>query len=103
MSKDNSKSLSELISKAESTLGQLAESASQCTELSQHLRVHLDSELAAGFLHCNMHDDETLVVVASSPEWAARLRFASSELLTLSREFGMPATRVKVKVSVQSR
>ena len=76
----------------------------QCaTELSQHLRVHLDSELAAGFLHCNMHADETLVVVASSPEWAARLRFASSELLTLSREFGMPATRVKVKVSVQSR
>ena len=102
MSKDKAKSLSDLIGASHSPLGHLAESASRRSELSQYLRTRLDPDLAGGFLHCNIHDDETLVVVASSPEWASRLRFSTKELLALCQEFGEPAARVKVKVALQS-
>lgn len=87
-----------LIGSANSGLAKLADAARVRTDLSDYMRKHLDSSLAAGFRHCNIRDDETLVVTATSPEWAARLRFASAQFLELSQEHGLQVKNVKVRV-----
>jgi len=98
MSKGEAKSLSQLIGSGDSGLGQLAARARRQADLSEHMRNGLGADLADGVIHCNCRDDGTLVVLASSPEWASRLRFEERRLLQLCREFGSPATSVKVRI-----
>lgn len=99
MSKEKPKSLSELVGAGDSSLGQLAAAARLRVGLSEHVRKGLGEPLGAAIMHCNLHDDGTLVVVAVSAEWASRLRFESQQLLSLCAEFGTPAAAVKVRVS----
>lgn len=99
MSKERSKSLAELISRPQSGLGKLAAAARRQTALSDYLRAGLGLQLGAGVAHCNIRDDGTAVVLATSPEWAARLRFEAPRILELCREHGSNATAVKVRVS----
>lgn len=47
----------------------------------------------------NVRDDGTLVVMVSSPAWAARLRFESDKLLATAQDAGSPATTCKIRVS----
>ena len=98
MSKDDPKSLSELISRPESAIGRLVKQARSKLQLTDHVRKGLPADFAAALIHCSVDDQQTLIVRAATPEWAARFRFDSERLLRLSREHE-PATR-HVKVCV---
>jgi hypothetical protein len=99
MSRNKSKSLSELLSSPESKIGQLAALAQAKVGLTDHIRKGLEAGLAAELVHCAVEDDGTLVVRATSPEWANRLRFESEKLLALGRQQHPEATQVKVRVA----
>lgn len=99
MSKDNPKSLSELISLGSSPLSQLAREARSRLELTDHIRAGLPADLSAEMISCTLDADSTLVVRASNPAWAARLRFESERLLVLCRERHPETRSVRIKVS----
>ena len=99
MSSKSLKSLTELISDSGSSLQRLAKQAQSRVSLTEHIRAGLTDELADRFLGCNLRDDGTLVVIATSPEWAARLRFESDRLLSLCREHYPATQRVKIRVA----
>ncbi len=67
--------------------------------LGEHIRSGLPPELGAHLLHCSVDEDGALVVRATAPEWAARLRFETERLLALSREVYPGTTSVKVRVA----
>jgi hypothetical protein len=98
MLKKKPKSLSELIAGQDSPLGDLASKALLREELGNYLRKHLPTALAAGFLHCNLRDDATLIVITTSPEWASRLRFEKELFIRLCAAHGTSITNVKVRV-----
>ena len=98
MSNKELKPLASLLGSTNSALGKLADAAQRRADLSDYMRKNLDISLAGGFMHCNIREDETLVVTASSPEWAARLRFASEQFLQLSEAQGLSVKTVKVRV-----
>ncbi len=99
MSKDEPKSLSQLISTPDSALGRLAATARHKLAVGEHIRSGLPPELGAELVHCSVDEDGTLVVRTTSPEWAARFRFESERLLELSREVYPGTTSVKVRVA----
>jgi len=99
MLKNEAKSLSELIGGKDSPLRDLAVEARRREQLSDYLRKHLSASLVDGFLHCNMKDETTLVVIAASPEWASRLRFEAAQLIRLCAQQGTKITAVKVRVA----
>ena len=94
-----SKSLSDLLGTKNSPLGNLARHADRMEQLGSLMRENLPASLADGFVHCNVRDDGTLVVVASSSEWAARYRFETAEFTRVCSEQGLEITKVKVSVS----
>ncbi len=98
MSRYKPKSLSELLTSPESKIGQLAAQARAKLDLTDHIRNGLPPDLAAELAHCTV-DDGTLIVRASGPEWANRLRFESARLLTLGRQRHPEATQVRVRVA----
>ncbi len=99
MSKSKPKSLSELVASRDSGLGRLAAAARLRSELGDYLRNGLGEPLGSAIMHCNVHDDGTLVVTAANPEWASRLRFESQQLLALCAAHGTTAVAVKVRVA----
>ena len=98
MSSSGPKSLSQLLAAKGGTMQRLADEASQRVALTDHLRSSIDPEIGAHLAGANLRDDGTLIVLASSPEWAARLRFESDNLLSKCREFHPAAARVRVRV-----
>lgn len=102
MLKRKPKSLAELTGLADTQLGKLAEAARQRVDLSDYLRNRLDDSMAAGFVHCNIRDDATLVVIAANPEWAARLRFEAQSFIELCRERDINIETVRVRVSADN-
>ncbi len=98
MLKNQAKSLSELIGNKDSPLRDLAFEARRREQLSDYLRKHLPASLVDGFLHCNLKDEATLVVLTVSPEWASRLRFEADQFIRLCAEQGTKITAVKVRV-----
>jgi hypothetical protein len=56
--------------------------------------------LADHLVGCGIHNDGTLVIIASAPEWASRLRFESMTLLESARNAGHTPARIRIKVSV---
>jgi hypothetical protein len=101
MSSKYPKSLSALISSNKSSLGQLAQEARSRLELTDHIRMALPAELAAEMTACALDANNTLIVRASNPAWATRLRFESERLLALCRERHPETRSVKVKVTRQ--
>ncbi|TDJ48078.1 MAG: DUF721 domain-containing protein [Gammaproteobacteria bacterium] len=99
MSTNDPKSLSELIAKPGSKLDRLARLARSKLQLTEHIRNGLPAELAAQMIHCSIDDDQTLIVRASTPEWATRLRFETECLLRLSRARAPETRSVKVRVA----
>ena len=99
MSTNKPKSLSELLTTKGSKVRELAEKAKSRLDLADHIRNGVSENLAMHISYCNIRDDNTLVVIADSPEWAARLRFEDQTLLSLCREKHPAAARVKIKVS----
>ena len=98
MLKKDPKSLSALIADKKGALGDLAGQARLREDLSDYLRKQLPAGLADGFLHCNVRDETTLVVIAASPEWASRLRFETQVFSDLCSQQGLQLESVQVKV-----
>jgi len=99
MSKDRAKSLSDLIGTGENPLGRLADEANRWAGLSEHLRGSLPAPLGEGLLHCNIDPENTVTVLAASPEWAARLRYETSAILRLTQQKEPGIEQVKVRVA----
>lgn len=99
MLKNKPKSLSELIRSSDSPLGSLADEARRRTDLSDYLRKSLPPDIAEGLVHCNFQPDNTLILLARGPEWAARLRFEAPRISELCRSNGTPVEHIKVRVA----
>lgn len=99
MANKEPKPLSELVCEAGSPVHKLAAEARRRVGLTDHMRTQLPESLSAGVLACNIRPDGTLVVIASSPEWASRLRFESAQLLTIGRALEPQVQRVKLRVA----
>lgn len=99
MSSTKPKSLANLISETQSPLGRLAQEARAKLGLADHIRAGLPAELAAQMISCILNSDGILIVRASSPEWAARFRFESEQILTLSRQKHPETQSVKIRVT----
>jgi hypothetical protein len=72
--------------------------ARELGELTVTLRAALDSEAALHLLAANLRDDGELVLICSTPAWAARIRFDGDTLLRAAAEAGARAERCTVKV-----
>jgi hypothetical protein len=90
--------LAELMRAGPGALGRLADSAQQRCDLAGLLRAALPADSAAALLGVNLREDGTLVLTASSPAWASRLRFESGQLLARAQERLPEARRVRVRV-----
>jgi hypothetical protein len=90
-----------LNSAAGSDLGKLVQNAQFMQNLTLALRRGLDGELADNLLGANVRDSGELVVSATTPAWAAKLRFESERLLGAARDHGIEVQRCKVTVSRQ--
>ena len=99
MSRKTAKSLAQLVDAQGSSLGKLALEAKRRATLSEYLRTELPTPLGSGIVHCNIQSENTVTVLAASPEWAARLRFAAAEILALSQDKEPELERVKVSVA----
>ena len=84
-------------------LGEIIRHAQDMGELLQCLQQQLPDEIAANILSANVRDDGELVVLASSPAWAAKLRFEADKLMAAASESGTSITSCKVRVSSDSQ
>ncbi len=91
--------MSELLRSPKSKIGQLAAQARAKADLVDHIRNGLEPDLSNEIVHCTVDDDGTLIIRATSPEWANRLRFESEKLLALARQRHPEATQIKVRVA----
>jgi len=83
-------------------LGDIIRHAQDMGELVQCLQKQLSEESAAQILSANVRDDGELVVLVSSPAWAAKLRFEADGLMAAARQSGADVTACKVRVSRNS-
>jgi hypothetical protein len=78
-------------------LARLAQSAARLAALTTSAREALPPEIRPHLTAASVRDD-TLVLTADSPAWAARLRFHGREILTfLAAGQGIRASRVSVR------
>ena len=99
MSKETAKSLAELIGTGGSSLGNLAGEARRRSTLSEHLRKGLADPLGSNLVHCNINSENTITLLAASPEWAARLRKEYPAILELPRQIEPEVMQIKVRVA----
>jgi hypothetical protein len=85
--------------RADSNLGSLLRHAGLLTQLQQLLAGTLDPALAAHFQVANLRQNR-LVLLASSPAWATRLRMQAADVLAILRRSGHPdLDEVEVRVA----
>jgi hypothetical protein len=77
----------------------LARRAAESVDLLGQLQAGLEPGLAAALRAAQLKEDGTLVVAVSSSAWAARLRFATDQLLLRCRASGRTCERVEVRVA----
>jgi len=80
-------------------LGDIIRHAQDMGELVQCLQRQLPEESAANILAANVRDDGELIVLASSPAWAAKLRFEADALMAAARQSGANVTSCRVRGS----
>jgi hypothetical protein len=80
-------------------LGEIIRHAQDMDELLQVLRDSLPRDSAASVKAANIRDDGELVILASSPAWAAKLRFEADSLMAAARASGAQPTSCTVRVS----
>jgi len=100
MLKGGPKSLSELMSDTDSPIKRLIEEAHSRIDLAEVIRAGLPELVGQHLESCNLRDDGTLVILASTPEWAARLRFESDAMLSRCRKLHPGAARIKIRVRI---
>jgi len=80
-------------------LGDIIRHAQDMGELVQCLQQQLPEESAANIIAANVRDDGELVVLTSSPAWAAKLRFEADVLMAAARQSGAEVSSCRVRVS----
>ncbi|MDJ0813107.1 MAG: DUF721 domain-containing protein [Woeseiaceae bacterium] len=79
-------------------LGDIVRHARDMGELVSALQQALPGEIAQQVLAANIRDDGQLVVLTSSPAWAAKLRFEADTLMAAARQSSAEVTSCKVRV-----
>lgn len=93
------KSLDKLLNaNSDGHLGGLVRRARETNELLKRLQDALPEEQSGAIAAANLRDDGELVILASSPAWAARLRFDKELLLATARDTGRVASGCTVRV-----
>lgn len=80
-------------------LGEIIGHAQQMGELVDLLQQTLPSDMAGSIRAANIRDDGELIVLASSPAWAAKLRFETEALIASARSAGSSVLTCSVRVS----
>jgi hypothetical protein len=80
-------------------LGDIIRHAKDMGELVQELQQALPDDISASILSANIRDNGELVVLASSPAWAAKLRFEANRLMDTARQTGADVTSCTVRVN----
>ena len=80
-------------------LGDIIRHARDMGELVTLLQASLAEDEASSVIAANIRDDGELVVLASSPAWAAKLRFEAEALMTAARQSGAEVTSCTVRVN----
>ncbi len=80
-------------------LGKIVRRAREMGELTEILASALPADQAPGIAAANLRDDGELVVIASSPAWASRLRYEADTLLDAARSVGLEAHTCRIRVS----
>ena len=73
--------------------------AREMGELTHILCECLPGEYAGAIAAANVRDDGILVVIATSPAWASRLRYETEALVRAARESGKNVTACRIRVS----
>lgn len=76
--------------------------AREMGELTHVLCDSLPGEFAGAIAAANVRDDGSLVVIATSPAWASRLRYESELLLTAARDAGRNVHQCRIRVTPQA-
>ncbi len=80
-------------------LGDIIRHAQDMGELIQILQQVLPAESQGSISAANIRDNGELVILASSPAWAAKLRFDAECLMQAARDSGAEVSSCKVRVS----
>ena len=80
-------------------LGDIVRHARDMGRLVHILREALPGEDAEGILAANIRHDGELVVLASTPAWAAKLRFETDKLVEAAQLAGNEVISCRVRVS----
>jgi hypothetical protein len=80
-------------------LGEIIGHARHMGELVHSLQQSLPSDMADSVRAANIRDTGELVILASSPAWAAKLRFEVDRLMAAARTSGAEITSCKIRVS----
>jgi hypothetical protein len=80
-------------------LGDIIRHARDMGELVALLQASLATEVAQSVIAANIRDDGELIVLASSPAWAAKLRFEAESLMITARQTGAEVTACTVRVN----
>jgi len=80
-------------------LGDIIRHAKDMGELVHELQQALPDDISASIRSANIRDDGELVVLASSPAWAAKLRFEADRLMAIARQTGANVTSCTIRVN----
>ena len=80
-------------------LGDIVRHARDMGKLVALLQSSIGADEARSVIAANIRDDGELVVLASSPAWAAKLRFEAEALMTAARQSGAEVTSCTVRVN----
>lgn len=84
---------------ATSGLETLIQKAQNMDDLAHKLRNSLNPALAAELMAVNLRQDGELVVICSSPAWAARMRYETAALLQAAQAAGVDASDCRFRVA----
>jgi hypothetical protein len=80
-------------------LGDIIRHAQDMGELVRLLQQSLPTDSAGSITAANIRDGGELVILVSSPAWAAKLRFEAEDLMAAARKSGMEVKSCTVRVS----
>jgi hypothetical protein len=80
-------------------LGEIVRHARDMGELVNRLQRALPDDIGQQVLAANIRGDGELIVLTSSPAWAAKLRFEADALLAAARATGAEVASCTVRVS----
>jgi len=89
------KHISEIINSGYSGLGGLSETAQEKSLLSRYLKENL-KDFGRYIVAAYINKSNILVIKASSPEFAARLKYEEQEIKELCKKLGNVPTKIKI-------